>query len=223
MPESSSETSPVVVAVPVPKQRRFSWALGVVAVVALVLGSVVSTRVASLLGWGASSESTNTQVVRSIELKQDVILVSLSVEAIATKKDDFRIGDWKIPGTEETVLMSYGFDAKLGIDGSKVTIEQTGESAYTVTVPAFQFLAYDNFNFETVVDDGGVLSFVTPDIDQDEMRNALINDEVKAKHVADNAHLLQLQCEAFYNNIVHSIDPNIVLTFVYTDLPAEAA
>ncbi len=209
--------------VPAPKQRRFPWALFVVAVVALVLGSVVSTRVASMFQWGTDSESTNTQVVRSIELKQDVILLSLSVDAIATEDKGSHIGTWKIPGTGENVIMRYGSDAKLGLDGSQVSIEQTGESAYTVTVPAFQFLAYDNFTFETLVEDGGVLSGITPDIDKEKMANKLINDEVKAQHVSTNVELLKMQCETFYNNIVHAIDPNIVLTFVYTDVPADAA
>ena len=125
-------------------------------------------------------------VVRSIEFKQDITLLSLSVDAVATQENSSHIGSWRIPGTSQTAIMRYGFDAKLGIDGSKVTIEQTGESSYTITVPSFEFLAYDNFAVETVSEDGGVLSGMTPDIDKEEMVNGLINDETKAQHVANN-------------------------------------
>lgn len=229
MPTNDASTSSsITVNVPPVRRSWLSWKLLVCAVVVgVVLGAVVTMRLGSVFGSvpssGSQSESTNTQVVRSIEFKQDITLLSLSVDAVATQENSSHIGSWKIPGTSQTAIMRYGFDAKLGIDGSKVTIEQTGESSYTITVPSFEFLAYDNFAVETVSEDGGVLSGITPDIDKEEMVNGLINDETKAQHVADNVELLKIQCENFYNNIVHAIDPDIVLTFVYTDVAADAA
>lgn len=227
MPDSSStesSTSPVVVNVAGAQRGRLWWILlAACAVVCLVLGGVITAKVAPMLQGDDGAEMTNTQVVRSIEFTEDITLLSLSVEAVATQDTGSHIGSWRVPGTGESVFMRYGFDAKLGIDGSQVVIEQTGDLAYTVTVPAFEFLAYDDFAFETLTEKNGVLSVITPDIDKEQMVNELINDEVKAQHVANNTDLLKRQCEAFYNNIVHAIDPNIVLTFVYTDAPAPAA
>lgn len=225
MPTNDASTSSsITVNVPPARRSRLSWKFLVCAVVVgVVLGAVVTMKLGSVPSSGSQSESTNTQVVRSIEFKQDITLLSLSVDAVATQENSSHIGSWKIPGTSQTAIMRYGFDAKLGIDGSKVTIEQTGESSYTITVPSFEFLAYDNFTVETVSEGGGVLSGITPDIDKEEMVNGLINDETKAQHVADNVELLKIQCENFYNNIVHAIDPDIVLTFVYTDVAADAA
>ena len=96
------------------------------------------------------SETTNAQVVNAIDRTQEVSLLSLGVQGIEKKADStttyFGI---VVPGSGRTKFLQYSFDAKLGVDGENVSIEQTGENEFTVTISAFTFIGYDNMHFES--------------------------------------------------------------------------
>ncbi|MGK2349183.1 hypothetical protein [Actinomyces sp. W5033] len=165
-----------------------------------------------------TTETTDTQVVHSLELAQDVTLLSLKVTGLMSRSGGAgpTSASGPSPGTKETVHIKYSFDAQVGFDGFEVTIEQTGESAYTITVPSFRFLSYSDPSFETLFVDGEVLSGISPGIDQVQMVNDIFSGDAKDQHVADNTDLLKLQCETFCNNIVHAIDPGIQAQRLHT-------
>jgi hypothetical protein len=170
-------------------------------------------------GWlsplGIKSESHDSQVIRAIERTQEVSLLSLGIQGIKEKDQSRRIFGTSIPGTGEKVFMQYDFDAKLGIDGARVKVTKTGKNAYLISIPKFKFIGYDKPTFKVAVEDGGVLSWATPDIDKVEMVNEILNDDARQRYIVSNEDLLEEQTKVFYNSLITSIDPAVVTSFEF--------
>ena len=170
-------------------------------------------------GWlsplGINSESYDSQVVQAIERTQEVSLLSLGIQGIKEEDQSTEIFGRSIPGTGEKVFLQYNFNAKLGIDGAEVTVTKTGKDAYLISVPEFIFIGYDEPTFKVAVEDGGVLSWATPDIDKVEMVNEILNDDARQKYIDTNEDLLEEQTKVFYESLIASVDPTVVTTFEF--------
>lgn len=171
------------------------------------------------MGWlspfGLESQTHDSQVIRAIERTEEVSLLSLGVQGITEKDQSGEIFGKKIPGTGRKVFMQYDFNAKLGIDGADVEVRKTRNSTYLISVPEFIFIGYDDPSFKVAVEDDGVLSWTTPDIDKVEMVNEILNDSARAEYIDANEELLREQTEAFYDRLLTSIDPEIVTEFEF--------
>ena len=136
-------------------------------------------------GWlspfGIESETRDSQVIQAIERTQEVSLLSLAIQGIKEQHQSREIFGKSIPGTGESAFIRYNFRAKLGIDGAKVKVTKTGENAYLISVPEFIFIGYHKPTFKVAVEDGGLLSWATPDIDKLEMVNEILNDRAAAE------------------------------------------
>src|SRR5205085_619936 len=91
-----------------------------------------------------------------------------------------------IPGSDQKVFLQYNFNAKLGVDGADVRVTKTGKNAYLISVPQFIFVGYDQPTFKVATSDGGVLSWVTPDIDRVEMVNEILNGDARQEYLDSN-------------------------------------
>ena len=67
-----------------------------------------------------------------------------------------------------------------------VTVEQTGENEFLVSIPEFIFIGYDEPTFKTAVEDGGILGWVTPDVDKAELITEILNEEAQQKYVDEH-------------------------------------
>lgn len=188
-----------------------------VVVVLVALGGVVA-----LDKWGGFSilgsnpESRNTEVVNAITREQQVVLLSLGIQGIDVEKDNTDVLGFDIPGSGRTAFLQYNFDAKLGIEGEDVIIERQGDQSYLVTIPEFTFIGYDNVSFDTVVEDDGVLSSMTSDIDTAEVITQILDADAKADYVTKNVTLMRDQAQVFYEGIIRGIDPTIEVEFAFT-------
>lgn len=145
-----------------------------IVVVALVaLGAVVALdKLAGFSILGNDRQSRNAEVINSVTREQQVVLLSLGIQGIDVEKDKSSVLGQDIWGTGRASFLQYNFDAKLGIEGEDVTVEQTAEKSYVVTIPEFVFIGHDNPELQSVVEDNGVLSFATPEIDNAEVITA---------------------------------------------------
>ena len=125
-----------------------------------LIGSILSGDV-----FEPKSESHSSDVTRAIERRSEVVLVALGQQGIKTAKDVQTIWGIEIPGSDRAVLLQYSFTAKLGIDGSLVTVKEAGPKNFTISIPAFQLIGFDDFTSSVAVEQNGVLSWVTPEID----------------------------------------------------------
>ncbi|TRY16719.1 hypothetical protein FOJ82_15120 [Tessaracoccus rhinocerotis] len=188
-----------------------------VGVTALALGLAVGVGAPRMLPelFGTSEQVRNEQIVRSIERLDQVVLVSLGIQGIAEQSANSEIFGVAVPGSTRTMFLQYSFNAKLGLNGEDVVIEQTGEDGLLITIPEFEFIGHSDEEFRLVTEDNGVTSFVTPEIDPITMINEILNDDAKDQHVEDNDDILTSQAEAFYTGIVSSIDPELDVEFAY--------
>ena len=193
-------------------------ALVVVLVVMVALGGFF--LLAADRGWlspfGVTTSGSDTQVIQAVERTKEVSLVSLSVQGLKDESQDRTVFGQTVPGSEEKVFLQYDFTAKLGFDASDVAVEQTGDKAYTLSIPEFSFIGYAQPSFKVATTDGGVLSFVTPDIDEVEMVNEILSEESQQAYLADNEDLLRDQTAAFYESLFTSIDPDIETTLEFS-------
>lgn len=111
--------------------------------------------------------------------------------------------------------MQYSFTTKLGIEGRDVKITQTGDKQFLISIPGFVFIGLENPKLDLLVEDNGILSVVTPEIDQQEIANHVLSNDAMATHIAKNTEMLEAQAKSFYTGIVHSIDPEVALEFEF--------
>ncbi|MBO0898401.1 hypothetical protein J1G42_00280 [Cellulomonas sp. zg-ZUI222] len=163
----------------------------------------------------AGAEDRDAQIVSSITREEQVVLLSLGIEGIAEQTEQGSFLGVDVPGTGRSSFVQYGFNAKLGIEGSDVRIARAGEDELVISVPEFIFIGHDDESFRTVVEDNGVLSWVTPEIDTVEMVNTILDEGAQGRYIEENEDVLEDQARAFYTAIVTSIDPTTSLRFEF--------
>ena len=189
----------------------------VAGVLVVVAGAVVVAAWQGLLSpFGVGSETSDSQVIQAVERTQEVSLLSLSIQGITSERRDREVFGQSIPGSGETVFIQYEFDAKLGVDGSGVDVRRTGGTTYTVSVPDFRFIGYDDPTFEVAVEDNGILSWTTPDIDQVEMVNDVLDDDARDTYLEKQRSALEDQTKVFYDSLILGIDPQAETTYEFS-------
>ncbi|GIG41430.1 hypothetical protein [Cellulomonas phragmiteti] len=196
------------------RSRTALWLLVAVCLGALVT-YVAMTAFSRFSLVGSASEERDTRVVTSVTRQEQVVLLSLGIEGIAEQTERGSFLGMDIPGSGRSSFVQYGFNAKLGIEGKDVRIVPTGEGKFRISVPEFIFIGHDDESFRTVVEDNGVLSWVTPQIDVVEMINTILDQDAQSEYVEANTEILQDQARVFYTGIVQGIDPTIELEFEF--------
>jgi hypothetical protein len=172
------------------------------------------------LGWlspfGIQSESSDSQVIESIKRTQEVSLLALGIQGLKQTDRCAEAFGKCIPGTGESVFLQYNCTGKLGVDGAGVEVAKDGENAYTITVPELEFIGYDEPTFKTAVEDGGILGWVTPDVDKAELITEILNEEAQQKYVDEHEQMLQEQTRSFYDNLITSIVEDAETTYEFS-------
>lgn len=211
------------------RRRRLRRSLAHYLVVpALVLGVVCGLWLPGLLtGKGLSlnpfstaSQSDNSRIVEAISREQNVELLRLNIQGIASKNVDAKLFDTVIPGTQRALYLQYSYAVKLGVDGSKVTVSRSGDHHYRVNVPEFIVLGHSDVRLKKAVEDNGVISLVTPEIDVADMAQKILSEDGERHHIAENAEALRKQTETFYGGIIRAIDPQASVEVVPAHSPA---
>ena len=172
------------------------------------------------VGLDVQTESRSSQVIEAVSKEEEVVLLSLGIQGIEEKSSTSSFFGVQVPGSDRTAFLRYEFRAKLGIDGQSVKIEPLGEDGFRVTIPEFTFIGHefvseDGQPFKMAVESGGVLSFVTPEIDEAEMINEILSEGARAEYIDLNREDLQTQAQVFYSGIIHGVEPAADLEFVF--------
>lgn len=204
---------------PLPRARAPWWAK--VLLMLFVLG-LIAAGVFAGHAWGrftGATETRDTQVIRSVTQESQIILASTGVTNILEEEtkglDVLGLGLFTLPGSERKMLVRYEYDAKFGIEGGDVQIEQTGENTYRITIPEFISLGYENPDVHIASEANGVLSWTTPEIDKAEIIERVLTPEAMDEHLEGLRPLLEESARDFYTRIVHAIDPEARLSFEF--------
>lgn len=160
-------------------------------------------------------ETSNTEIIKSIQRDEQIILLSTATQGLHTVKKEAKLWDRLPLRGDRTNIIQYTYTMNLGIEGRDVSIRETGDKSFTVTIPAFQSLGFDDAEFKTVLEDNQILSFVSEPIDNVEEINEILNDNRKQEHIDSNRDLLQDQARNFYTGIIHAIDDDVQLDFKF--------
>lgn len=163
----------------------------------------------------SSSHERDSQVIQSVTRVQEVALLSLHIEGISKHESNGVIFGVAVPASEKTTLIQYKFDAKLGIDGSQVTIEPTGPDSFRVTIPQFIGIGFDEPVFENPLEMSNALSWLATPAVQTRMINNILSDENKQKYISQNEAALKEQAKVFYSRLITSVDPEITVDFAF--------
>lgn len=199
------------------------WPLIVVPVVLIaavvaagITGILKPLSIAALFGGGGTS-AQSSEVIKYVLPQQEVALASLRIEGLERADSKGELLGIPISAGDRTKYIVYSFDAKLGIDGSKVRIDATEDHRYAVSIPAFIFIGHSNEHFEDAIDSNGMLSVLAAEISETDMVNNILSDKAKDKYVANSLQTLKDQSEAFYGAIIRSVDAGAEVTFTYID------
>jgi hypothetical protein len=204
------------------KARVLLWPV-LLLVVMLVGGAVAAFASGGLNAlalkalFSSSSSEHDSQVVQAVTRVQEVALLSLHIEGINRYESNREIFGVAIPASEKTTLIQYKFDAKLGVDGSRVKIERSGPKSFRVTMPQFTGIGFDNPHFEDPLESNNPLSWLAEPAVQTRMVNTILSDENKQKYISQNAAALKEQAKVFYTGIISSVDPEITVDFEFAE------
>lgn len=145
-----------------------------------------------------------------------MVLLSLGIQGISEKTEKSTFLGVEVPGSDRATFMQYSFNAKLGIDGRDVRIVTVGEKKYRISIPEYTPIGHSDEDFRLVAENNGVLSFITPENDPVEMINSILSPDAQAEYVADNEEILREQVTCFYSSIITGIDPEIDITYDFS-------
>lgn len=182
----------------------------------LVIGFGVATAMGMVKPGEAKAEVRTSEVLNSIRVEDDVVLMSLGIQGIAESSTSRKVWGIEVPGSDRTLFLQHKFSGKLGLDGSEVKISQVAEKKYHLVIPQFKFLGHSDAEFKTAVEQNGAISWVTPEIDVPELVTQILSEDAKSQHVDDNRELLEAQCRTYYTSIVHAIEPEAEVTFEFS-------
>lgn len=195
------------------------WIALAVIVALLVAGGLVALRMVTAalenpLGT-TTVDTRSTQIAAAVTREQQVVLLSLAVQGLDVREHNQEFFGVSVPFSDRTTFLQYEFTAKLGLEGGEVTVTNVSEGVYRVSLPEFVFIGYDVPKFWVAAESNGVLSWVTPTIDPLEMINTLLSDASKAAYIEQHRETLQSQAQAFYTNLILSIDPSARVEFSF--------
>lgn len=202
---------------PKPVKETPGWAKMLLVLFVLVLLAVAvfaGVTVGKILG---ATESRDTQVIRSITREEQVVLVTAGIADVQEERGDGLdvFGLFTLPGSERAMFLRYEFDAKFGIEGRDVSIDQIRENAYLISIPDFVYLGYDNPDVSLAKEENGVLSWTTPEIDKFAVVEKVLTAEAVDSHIDGFRPVLEEQARAFYTRIITAIDPDITVEFEF--------
>ena len=201
-------------------QKWQFWVGIVVLLASMVAGWIASIGFYSLFPGSMPASlrekgTEDTQVIRSMQRTKEVSLLRLGVTGIISKENKSHFFNMEIPGTERARFIQYTFDAKLGFEGKDVVIKKTDGNTFDVTIPEFKFIGYDHPEYRVIVEQNGMLSFGTQQIDSLDMVNNILTDKAKKEYVDSNRDILEEQAKSFYTSIVQSVSPDTKLNFTF--------
>jgi hypothetical protein len=167
--------------------------------------------------FSSSSSERDSQVIQAVTGVQEVALLSLHMEGINRYESNREIFGVAIPASEKTTLLQYEFDAKLGVDGSKVKVEPTGPKSFRVIMPKFTGIGFDNPDFKDPLESNNTLGWLAEPAVQTQMVNNILSDENKQEYISQNEEALKEQAKVFYSGIIKSVDPEINVDFEFAE------
>jgi hypothetical protein len=149
----------------------------------------------------------------------EISLVNLSVRDIFEQSQDTVVEVFgnavRVPGSNRMTFIRGRYELKLGIDGQHVEFEVLDEDHYRVYVPEFRVIGKNNIQFETVMEQNGLLSVVTDQIDAAKMASDALNSDGLQIILEQNREILEASTIDFYTQLATGLGLDAKLEFIF--------
>jgi hypothetical protein len=159
------------------------------------------------------TDAVYSQLLAAVNNNADVALVNISVSDIhdQTEQGRFLGLNWK--ALDKRTILTSSFTAKLGIESEDVQIAKSGDT-WWISIPEFEFLEYENPQFEVLVEKNGALSFRTPEVSEIDIFNEA-SASFKTDYLAKYDEALRIAAQDYYTQLFASIVPGESLHFTF--------
>ena len=196
--------------------RVLFWPVLAVACAGVAFALLVLTNIVAVPTlFTVREESSDSQIRLAVSRQEEVALLALAVQGIARKDTQGELLGVAVPASSRTTLLQYEFTAKVGIDAENVALEANGDGGYVVRVPQFVFVGYDKPRFEDPIENNGAISWLSPEIEETEMVNAVLSEDNQQDYIELHLDELRSQAESFYTGIITSVDSSARVTFEF--------
>lgn len=171
-------------------------------------------------GKNASNERSQiyTQIT-SLEKVNETVFLNVGIQKVETIEKDK-----KIPGTNISIPLSVkkaililNYTAKFGIKEG-VKVKKISDHEYELTIPKYEVIGVKvpddpKERYKKYDTSGQLLSGATEDIDTGEYVSKNLSNKEHEAYIKQYKNLITESAEAYYNNIVTSIDPEAKVSF----------
>lgn len=170
----------------------------------------------------SETKSQLTTTINNVEKVNEHVFLNAGITLVNTvekENETLKRFNISIPFSEKKAIIIQNYIAKFGIK-DPVKISETGEKTYQVRVPKFQVIGVEQDPvkpYQLYHTSEGLLSFGTEDIDTGEEVAKNLANEKQIEHLNKNINLIKESCEEYYTSLFQAIDPEIQLTFFYSE------
>ncbi len=193
-------------------------------VVAILTTLFVVAKTFNLIGYiqGKNASNERSQIytqITSLEKVNETVFLNVGIQKVETIEKDK-----KIPGTNISIPLSVkkaililNYTAKFGIKEG-VKVKKISDHEYELTIPKYEVIGVKvpddpKERYKKYDTSGQLLSGATEDIDTGEYVSKNLSNKEHEAYIKQYKNLITESAEAYYNNIVTSIDPEAKVSF----------
>lgn len=193
-------------------------------VVAILTTLFVVAKTSNLIGYiqGKNASNERSQIytqITSLEKVNETVFLNVGIQKVETIEKDK-----KIPGTNISIPLSVkkaililNYTAKFGIKEG-VKVKKISDHEYELTIPKYEVIGVKvpddpKERYKKYDTSGQLLSGATEDIDTGEYVSKNLSNKEHEAYIKQYKNLITESAEAYYNNIVTSIDPEAKVSF----------
>ena len=193
-------------------------------VVAVLTTLFVVAKTSNLIGYiqGKNASNERSQIytqITSLEKVNETVFLNVGIQKVEMIEKDK-----KIPGTNISIPLSVkkaililNYTAKFGIKEG-VKVKKISDHEYELTIPKYEVIGVKvpddpKERYKKYDTSGQLLSGATEDIDTGEYVSKNLSNKEHEAYIKQYKNIITESAEAYYNNIVTSIDPEAKVSF----------
>ena len=193
-------------------------------VVVILTTLFVVAKTSNLIGYiqGKNASNERSQIytqITSLEKVNETVFLNVGIQKVEMIEKDK-----KIPGTNISIPLSVkkaililNYTAKFGIKEG-VKVKKISDHEYELTIPKYEVIGVKvpddpKERYKKYDTSGQLLSGATEDIDTGEYVSKNLSNKEHEAYIKQYKNLITESAEAYYNNIVTSIDPEAKVSF----------
>ena len=193
-------------------------------VVAILTTLFVVAKTSNLIGYiqGKNASNERSQIytqITSLEKVNETVFLNVGIQKVEMIEKDKKIPGTNIssPLSVKKAILILNYTAKFGIKEG-VKVKKISDHEYELTIPKYEVIGVKvpddpKERYKKYDTSGQLLSGATEDIDTGEYVSKNLSNKEHEAYIKQYKNIITESAEAYYNNIVTSIDPEAKVSF----------